>query len=222
MLAAGDLGHHAAKAGVEVNLSGHHARADHTVGVRHGHCGLVAGGLDGEHHRAGGGERLAAGLAALARHDGPGADGRARLRTLPHQLSVNGKRQPHAQDERVVAGAVVARAAALLRKAQAVVEAAGRRVLLVNLKRAGGGAQHLGVIGHARNQSARNALAAAGGVADDLLDLKVRTGQVAAGKADDATLVVGHPPAAAGLGELLVEDLLRPGVVGAALVGRGL
>ena len=119
-------------------------------------------------------------------------------------------------------GAVVAGATALLREAERAIERPGGLVLLVHLKGDRGGTEHLRVVGNAGDEARGDALATARGVHDDPLDLKVRPREHAARKADDGPLVMGHPPAATGLGKLLVEHPLRPRGVRRALIGGGL
>ena len=155
-------------------------------------------------------------------HDGPRADRGRRLRTAGRNHGVRRKRQRGAQDEGVMTDAVVAGTTALLHEAERTIERAGALVLLVHLKGERGRAEHLRVVGHTGHQARGDALAPARGVHDDLLDLKVRPREHASRKADDGPLVVRDPPAAARLGELLVEHALRPRRVRRALVGRGL
>ena len=228
VLARGNLGHHATKARVEVDLRGHDARADNAVSVRHGHGRLVAGGLDREDERAGRGKRSLGGGIAQRGLDRPRADGRRGLGVLVGAThGVGSKRQLRAEDQRIVRGlaggrGVVAAPSPLLRQAERGVERASGRVLGVHLERDRVRTKHLRVIGNARDEAPRDALAPARRVHDDLLDLEVGPGEVAPREADDPALVVRDPPAAAGLGELLVEEPLAPRRVGRALVGGDL
>ena len=222
VLAAGNLGHHAAKARVEVDGGGNHARAHGAMGVHHGHGRLVAGGFYRENQVACGSQRLLARSVTRASKDGPRADGGVRLRTLAQGLDVTRKRQFRAQDEGVVAGRVVARTTADLSKAQVVIGSPRRLVLLVHLERGGLGVEHVRVIAQARHQARGNALAAVPLLHGNVADLEVVAGHHAARKADDAAQVVRHPPAAARLREFLVEELLGPGRVRGAREGRGL
>ncbi len=134
VLAAGDLGHDAAEARVEVDLGGHDARAHDAVGVGHGHGRLVAGGLDGEDERAGGGDGLGGLGGARRRLDGPRADGRARRRIVVGVGGKVGERQVGAHDAGVVAGAVVVGAYAGLGKAELLVEALGGGIAHLDLQ----------------------------------------------------------------------------------------
>ena len=207
---------------MEVDLRGYDARAHHAVGVGHGHGGLVAGGLDRENERSGGRERSARLGRAHTGHDWPRADGRRGLRAAGRDHGIRGKRQRGAQDERVVSGAVVARTTTLFHEAECAVEGASGLVLVVHLEGDRLRTEHLRIVGNASNEARGNALAAARRVHDDLLDLKVGAGKHAARKADDGPLVVRDPPAATGLGELLVEHLLGPRRVRGIRVGGSL
>ena len=163
----------------------------------------------------------------LAGHERPRANRGRRLRTAGRDHGVGRERQRGAQDERVVRGLagsrrVVARATALLRKAERAVERPGGLVLLVHFEGDRGGTEHLRVVGNAGHKARGDALAPARRVHDDLLDLKVRPREQATRKADDRPLVVRDPPAASGLGELLVEHLLSPRRVRRGLVGGSL
>ena len=222
MLAAGNLGHHTAKARVEVDGGGDHARAHGAVRVHHGHGRLVAGGLDREDQVAGGGKRLPARGVARTREDGPRANGGVRLGTHAQRLDVSRQREPCAQDEGVVTGGVVARTPTHLDKAQVGIGGPRGLVPLVHLQRGGLCVEDVRVIAQARRQTGGHPLPAMPLLHGHIAYLEVIVRHHAAGKADDAAKVVRHPPAAARLKELLVEEPFGPGGVGGAREGRGL
>ena len=216
VLARGNLGHHAAKARVEVDLGGHDARAHGSVGVDDGHGGLVAAALDGKDEGACRLERGHGRSAALAGDDRPGADGGCGLGRGVVLLGRERKGGSH--DQRVVALAVVAAAKPDLLEPEALVQRDGSLVARVDLERDGLRVEHLPVVGESAEQPGSDALPTPVGRHGDVDDLEALAAEHAPRKADDATAVVGHPPAAAGLRELVVEHVLREDVVHSALV----
>ena len=148
VLAARDLGHHAAKARVEVDLRGNDVGHDLAGAVDDGHGRLVAAALDGQDERTGTGD--GGGLLVRARrgHDGPRAHGGVRVGRVV--AAWRHERQLRLHDEGIVALAVVVGATADLPVAKLRVEPLGCGVVGIHLERRRGGSQHLRVVGDAR------------------------------------------------------------------------
>ena len=200
---------------MEVDLGRDDVGADVALAVNHGHGRLVAGGLDREDQRRSGGKTVAHLVAPIADGRRPRTDRSPRLRSLPHQALVGLQGQVGPHDERVLALAIVAWATADLGEAEYRVERDRGVVTGPDLKRHGSRAQHLGVVGHARDQAARGAGATVPIVHGHVVDLEIGPRERAARVADHAALVMRDPPGAAGLRELLEEGLALPGGVNA-------
>ena len=87
----------------------------------------------------------------------------------------------------------------------------------VHLERRRGGSQHLRVVGDAREQPARDALAPAALGHGHVGDLRVAARHDGTGIAHDLALVVSDPPDVTRLGKVVREELRAPGCV----VARG-
>ena len=123
------------------------------------------------------------------------------------------ERQPRLHDEGIVPLPIVVGATANLVVAKLGIEVLSGGIVDVHLKRGGDGAQHLTVIGHARQQAARDALAAAPLGHRHVGDLHLAAGKDAAGIANELALVMRDPPNVTRLREIVGEEAFAPGRV---------
>ena len=156
VLARGDLGNHAAKASMKIDLGRHLVCQQVALGIHDGHSRLVARALDSE-------DELAA--LDLGRLIGR-ARGR-RQRPLTHQggrglrrCSVHGQnqRQRSTHHMRIATGPVVPAATTDLLESQIRIESAGGFVVGLHLERGARAAEHLRIVAHMREELTRDTL----------------------------------------------------------------
>ena len=221
VLARGNLGHDAAEAGVEVNLSGNDVGDDLARAVDDGHGRLVAAALNRQNELASRLESLGL-LGRALRIDGRPRAG-ARL-GAGLDVGVGGgvfERKLRGHDARTYARSVVVGTNALLNITKTLVEALGGGVAHLNLERGGCGAEHLGVVGNAAHEARGDALASTLGGNGDVCNLQLAVHDGAARITHDGAAVMRHPPDVAGKRNVVVERALRPGrVVGIGKDGR--
>ena len=220
MLAAGDLGHDAAEARVEIHLGRHHVRAQNSPAVDDGGGRLVAGRLDGQNERMICRDHVALPVGGdLGR---PRARSTARLRVSHH--AVRNRRQrdsgqgpPH--DEGVLPVGIVARPAPQRLVAEGRVQRLGPRVCGAYFQRTRARPQVAGVVGHAGEQDASDAVAAPCGIHSHLQNLQVAVDHPAAGIAHQRRLGgkrhlgisgIGGPPYPVGAAQLVGHERLVP------------
>ena len=213
VLARGNLGHDAAEAGVEVNLSGDDVGDDFARAVDDGHGRLVAAALNRQNEFAGRLESLGL-LGRALRIDGRPRAG-ARL-GAGLDVGVGGgvfERKLRGHDARTHARGVVVGANALLNITKTLVEALGGGVAHLNLERGGCSPEHLGVVGDAAHEARGDALASTLGGNGDVCNLQLAVHDGTARIAHDGAAVMRHPPDVAGKRNVVVERALRPGRV---------
>ena len=216
MLAAGNFGDDAAEAGVEIHLGRHHVRAQNSPAVDDGGGRLVAGGLDGEDERT-----VCRNLAGpcvsrsiLAAEGGasgaPAEFVRDALAVRNRCQGDGGQRALH--DEGVLAVGVVARAAAQHLVAEGRIQRLGPGVCGTYFQRTRARPQVAGVVGHAGEQDASDAVAAPCGIHSHLQNLQVAVDHPAAGITHQRRLGgkrhlrvrgVGGPPHAVGAAQFV-------------------
>ena len=213
VLAAGNFGDDAAEAGVEIHLGRHHVRAQNSPAVDDGGGRLVAGRLDGQNERMICRDHIALPVGGdLGR---PWARNIARPR-VSHRTVRNrcqgdgGQRALH--DEGVLAVGVVARAAAQHLVAEGRIQRLGPGVCGTYFQRTRARPQVAGVVGHAGEQDASDAVAAPCGIHSHLQNLQVAVDHPAAGITHQRRLGgkrhlrvrgVGGPPHAVGAAQFV-------------------
>ena len=240
VLAAGNFGDDAAEAGVEIHLGRHHVRAQNSPAVDDGGGRLVAGRLDGQNERMicrdhvalpVGGDlgrpwiRSMAGLrvsrSILAAEGGargaPAGFVRDALAVRNRCQGDGGQRALH--DEGVLAVGVVARAAAQHLVAEGRIQRLGPGVCGTYFQRTRARPQVAGVVGHAGEQDASDAVAAPCGIHSHLQNLQVAVDHPAAGITHQRRLGgkrhlrvrgVGGPPYPVGAAQLVGHERLVP------------
>ena len=210
VLAAGDLGNHAAEAGMEVDLACHHVGKQVALAVDDCCRRLIAGTFDSQDERA---LELRGGLGGLLRivrlvhaqrhagdvdrgflNAGILGDGAQRLRIggAADGRGADNALQRALHDDGVLAVGIVMRALADGMHAKRFVERLCADIGGANLQRARGSAQVAGIGSHAGNELARDAAAAPRRIGADLEDLHLPVDHHAAGIADQ------HVPARSG------------------------
>ena len=156
VLARGDLGNHAAKASVEIDLGRHLVGQQVALGIHNGHGRLVAGALDGED------ELAALDLGRLigrarGRRQRPFArqSGRGLRRCGVHGQN---QRQRSTHHMRIAADPVVPAATTDLLESQIRIESTGGFVVGLHLERGARAAEHLRIVAHMREELTRDTL----------------------------------------------------------------
>ena len=217
VLARGNLGHYAAKAGVEINLRRHLVGQHVAVRIDNRHRRLIARALDGKHQTTAPdfGTLL---NGALGRGQRPYALlRRRRLGRGVVDRKHQGQWRHH--DDGILAGTVVPATATCLGKAQSGVERNRTLVAVLDLKRCRRAAEHLGIVAHVRQQLASDTLATMRRIDGDIKNLNVTVHDHAAGKTQQLTVVVRHPPTTRSgnvLAQLGQEHARRPRLVSSA------
>ena len=148
MLARGNLGHYAAKAGMKINLRRHLVGQHVAVRIDNRHRRLIARALDGKHQAT----ALNFGTllsAALGRGQGPCALLGCR-RLWRSIINRKYERQRCRHNDCILAGSIIAAATARLGKAQGAIERNCALVAVLDLERGRCAAEHLGIVAHVR------------------------------------------------------------------------
>ena len=239
MLAAGDLGDHAAEAGMKVDLACHHVGKQVSLAVDDGGCRLVARAFDGQDKRA---LELRDGLGGLLRivrlvnsqrhagdidlgflNAGILGDGVQRLRVggAADCRGADDALQRTLHDDGVLAIGIVMRALADGMHAERFVERLRADIGSANLQRARSGAQVAGVGSHTRDELARDAATAPRRISADLEDLHLPVDHHATGIADQHVPACGRGASGTRLGAFPACIGRPPGAVGARkLIGH--
>ena len=207
---------------MEIDLGGYLVGKHIALGIDDGHGRLVTRALDGKHELPACDLRRL-GLVTLGRRQRPCAHGGSRGLGR-RRVHGQHERQLRRHDQRVRARTIVVAANAGTGKAQRLIEAAGRLVIVFDLERCRGAAKHLGIVAHVRKQLAGNALATMRGVDGHVQDLNVVIHHHTAGNADDLAVIVRNPPGARGgkiLRQLVEKKLGRPRLMARARKAGG-